>query len=195
MLNLPAGKAFTGFIVDADTPGIQLGRKEMNMGQRCSDTRGITFEDVRVPAENVLIGEGAGFKVAMGAFDKTRPPVNTLHAHRCPLLRIQHQAIAFLLAEMAMKVELARMAYQRSAWEVDEGRRNTFYASIAKAFAGDIANQVASDAVQIFGGNGFNSEYPVEKLMRDAKIYQIYEGTAQIQRLIISREHLAKYKN
>ncbi|XP_072560179.1 medium-chain specific acyl-CoA dehydrogenase, mitochondrial [Paramormyrops kingsleyae] len=208
----PAGKAFTGFIVDADTPGIQLGRKEMNMGQRCSDTRGITFEDVRVPAENVLIGEGAGFKVAMGAFDKTRPPVAagatglaqraldeatkySMERKTFGRFLAEHQAIAFLLAEMAMKVELARMAYQRSAWEVDEGRRNTFYASIAKAFAGDIANQVASDAVQIFGGNGFNSEYPVEKLMRDAKIYQIYEGTAQIQRLIISREHLAKYKN
>ncbi|XP_047223409.1 medium-chain specific acyl-CoA dehydrogenase, mitochondrial-like [Girardinichthys multiradiatus] len=95
---------------------------------------------------------------------------------------------------MAMKVELARMAYQRSAWEVDQGRRNTYYASIAKAFAGDIANQVATDAVQVFGGNGFNSEYPVEKLMRDAKIYQIYEGTAQIQRLIIAREHLGKFK-
>uniref|UniRef100_A0A3P8NWX7 Medium-chain specific acyl-CoA dehydrogenase, mitochondrial n=1 Tax=Astatotilapia calliptera TaxID=8154 RepID=A0A3P8NWX7_ASTCA len=174
-----ASKAFTGFIVDADTPGIQIGRKEMNMGQRCSDTRGITFEDVRIPKENVLIGEGSGFKIAMGAFDMTRPP---------------HQAVSFLLAEMAMKVELARMAYQRAAWEVDQGRRNTYYASIAKAFAGDIANQVASDAVQIFGGNGFNSEYPVEKLMRDAKIYQIYEGTAQIQRLIIAREHLGRAK-
>ncbi|XP_015245217.1 PREDICTED: medium-chain specific acyl-CoA dehydrogenase, mitochondrial-like [Cyprinodon variegatus] len=106
----------------------------------------------------------------------------------------QHQAVSFLLAEMAMKVELARMAYQRSAWEVDQGRRNTYYASIAKAFAGDIANQVATDAVQVFGGNGFNSDYPVEKLMRDAKIYQIYEGTAQIQRLIIAREHLGKFK-
>jgi acyl-CoA dehydrogenase len=95
---------------------------------------------------------------------------------------------------MAMKVELARMGYQRSAWEVDVGRRNTYFASIAKAYAGDIANQVASDAVQVFGGNGFNSDYPVEKLMRDAKIYQIYEGTAQIQRLIIAREHIGKYK-
>ena len=85
----------------------------------------------------------------------------------------QHQAVSFLLAEMALKVELARMAYQRSAWEVDMGRRNTYFASIAKAYAGDIANQVASDAVQVFGGNGFNSDYPVEKLMRDAKIYQV----------------------
>ncbi|XP_036410643.1 medium-chain specific acyl-CoA dehydrogenase, mitochondrial [Megalops cyprinoides] len=208
----PASKAFTGFILDADTPGVQVGRKEMNMGQRCSDTRGITFEDVRIPKENVLIGEGAGFKIAMGAFDKTRPPVAAgatglaqraldeaskyaLERKTFGRLIAEHQAVSFLLAEMAMKVELARMAYQRAAWEVDEGRRNTYYASIAKAFAGDIANQVASDAVQIFGGNGFNSEYPVEKLMRDAKIYQIYEGTAQIQRLIISREHIGKYKN
>uniref|UniRef100_A0AAY4BCD2 Medium-chain specific acyl-CoA dehydrogenase, mitochondrial n=1 Tax=Denticeps clupeoides TaxID=299321 RepID=A0AAY4BCD2_9TELE len=208
----PASKAFTGFIVDADTPGVQIGRKEMNMGQRCSDTRGITFEDVRIPKENILIGEGAGFKIAMGAFDKTRPPVAsgaTGLAQRAldeatnyalerktfgHLIYILHQAVSFILAEMAMKVELARMAYQRAAWEVDSGRRNTYYASIAKAFAGDIANQVASDAVQVFGGNGFNSEYPVEKLMRDAKIYQIYEGTAQIQRLIISREHLGKFK-
>ncbi|KAM8930223.1 medium-chain specific acyl-CoA dehydrogenase, mitochondrial [Pelodytes ibericus] len=207
----PTGKAFTGFIVEADTPGIQIGRKELNMGQRCSDTRGIVFEDVRIPAENVLTAEGAGFKIAMGAFDKTRPPVAagavglaqraldeatkySLERKTFGKLIAEHQAVSFLLAEMAMKVELSRMAYQRAAWEVDSGNRNTYYASIAKAFAGDIANQVASDAVQVFGGNGFNSEYPVEKLMRDAKIYQIYEGTAQIQRLIIAREHFNKYK-
>uniref|UniRef100_A0A669CDB1 Acyl-CoA dehydrogenase medium chain n=1 Tax=Oreochromis niloticus TaxID=8128 RepID=A0A669CDB1_ORENI len=207
----PASKAFTGFIVDADTPGVQIGRKEMNMGQRCSDTRGITFEDVRIPKENVLIGEGSGFKIAMGAFDNTRPPVAAgatglaqraldeatsyaLERKTFGKVIAEHQAVSFLLAEMVMKVELARMAYQRAAWEVDQGRRNTYYASIAKAFAGDIANQVASDAVQVFGGNGFNSEYPVEKLMRDAKIYQIYEGTAQIQRLIIAREHLGRAK-
>ncbi|KAG9467937.1 hypothetical protein GDO78_014028 [Eleutherodactylus coqui] len=207
----PTSKAFTGFIVEADSPGVQIGRKELNMGQRCSDTRGIVFEDVRVPVENVLIGEGAGFKIAMGAFDKTRPPVAagavglaqraleeatkySLERKTFGRVLADHQAVSFLLAEMAMKVELARLAYQRAAWEVDAGRRNTYYASIAKAFAGDIANQVASDAVQIFGGNGFNSDYPVEKLMRDAKIYQIYEGTAQIQRLIIAREHIGKYK-
>ncbi|KAL7849338.1 hypothetical protein SRHO_G00209610 [Serrasalmus rhombeus] len=207
----PASRAFTGFVIEADTPGVQPGKKEMNMGQRCSDTRGVTFEDVRIPKENVLLGEGAGFKIAMGAFDKTRPPVAAgatglaqraldeatkyaLERKTFGRLIADHQAISFMLAEMAVKVELARLAYQRAAWEVDDGRRNTYYASIAKAYAGDIANQVATDAVQIFGGNGFNSEYPVEKLMRDAKIYQIYEGTAQIQRLIISREHLAKYK-
>ncbi|KAF0874242.1 ACADM protein, partial [Crocuta crocuta] len=186
----PASKAFTGFIVEADTPGVQIGRKELNMGQRCSDTRGIIFEDVKVPKENVLIGEGAGFKIAMGAFDKTRPPVAAgavglaqraldeatkyaLERKTFGKLLVEHQGISFLLAEMAMKVELARMGYQRAAWEVDSGRRNTYYASIAKAFAGDIVNQLAADAVQIFGGNGYNTEYPVEKLMRDAKIYQV----------------------
>ncbi|XP_047644581.1 medium-chain specific acyl-CoA dehydrogenase, mitochondrial isoform X2 [Phacochoerus africanus] len=208
----PASKAFTGFIVEADTPGVQIGRKEINMGQRCSDTRGIVFEDVRVPKENVLTGEGAGFKIAMGTFDKTRPPVAAgavglaqraldeatkyaLERKTFGKLLAEHQGISFLLADMAMKVELARLSYQRAAWESDSGRRNTYYASIAKAFAADVANQLATDAVQVFGGNGFNTEYPVEKLMRDAKIYQIYEGTAQIQRIIIAREHIGRYKN
>jgi len=201
----PSSKAFTGFIVDADTPGVTPGRKEKNMGQRASDTRGITFEDVVVPKENVLIGEGAGFKVAMGAFDKTRPPVASGAvgiAQRCldeatkyaterkafgvPI--IHHQAVAFMLADMAIGAEAARLCYMKSAWQADQGIRNTYMASIAKCLAGDVANKSATDAVQIFGGNGFNTEYPVEKLMRDAKIYQIYEGTAQIQRIIISRE-------
>merc|ERR1719422_1911846 len=164
------------------------------MGQRCSDTRGITFEDVVVPKENVLIGEGAGFKVAMGAFDKTRPPVASGAvgiAQRCldestkyaterktfgvPI--INHQAVSFMLADMAIGTEAARLSYNKIL--------NTYMASIAKCFAGDVANKSATDAVQIFGGNGFNTEYPVEKLMRDAKIYQIYEGSAQIQRIII----------
>uniref|UniRef100_A0A2K5S8S8 Medium-chain specific acyl-CoA dehydrogenase, mitochondrial n=1 Tax=Cebus imitator TaxID=2715852 RepID=A0A2K5S8S8_CEBIM len=156
----PANKAFTGFIVEADTPGVQIGRKELNMGQRCSDTRGIVFEDVRVPKENVLIGEGAGFKIAMGAFDRTRPAV------------------------AAGAVGLAQRA-------LDEA---TKYALERKTF-GKLLAELATDAVQIFGGNGFNTEYPVEKLMRDAKIYQIYEGTAQIQRVIVAREHIGKYKN
>ncbi|XP_067004277.2 medium-chain specific acyl-CoA dehydrogenase, mitochondrial [Anabrus simplex] len=200
----PANKAFTGFIVERDTPGLTPGRKEINMGQRCSDTRGITFEDVRVPKENVLIAEGAGFKIAMGAFDKTRPPVAsgavglaqraldeaTKYSNERKTFGVpinNHQAVAFMLANMAIGVETARLAWMRAAWEVDQGRRNTYYASVAKAYAADVANKCATDAVQIFGGNGFNTEYPVEKLMRDAKIYQIYEGTAEIQRLIISR--------
>jgi acyl-CoA dehydrogenase len=207
----PASKAFTGFIVEREWAGVQPGRKEINMGQRASDTRGITFEDVRIPKENVLIGEGAGFKIAMGTFDKTRPPVAagaTGLAQRCldealkyslerktfgvPIA--QHQAIQFMLADMAIGVELSRLSYYRSAWEVDQGRRNSYEASISKCFASDMANKIASDAVQIFGGNGFNTDYPVEKLMRDAKIYQIYEGTSQIQRLIISRNMFERAK-
>ncbi|XP_053956543.1 medium-chain specific acyl-CoA dehydrogenase, mitochondrial [Anastrepha ludens] len=207
----PASKAFTGFIVERETPGLTPGRKEQNMGQRASDTRGITFEDVRVPKENVLIGEGAGFKIAMGTFDKTRPPVAAGAvglAQRCldEALKYSlerktfgvpiayHQAVQFMLADMAIGVETSRLAYRLSAWEVDQGRRNSYYASIAKCHAADMANKIASDAVQIFGGNGFNTDYPVEKLMRDAKIYQIYEGTSQIQRLIISRNMLDEAK-
>lgn len=207
----PAGKGFTGFVVDADAPGITLGRKEWNMGQRASDTRGITFEDVVIPKENVLGAEGLGFKIAMGAFDKTRPPVAASavglarraleEATKYSMERktmgkpiFQHQAVSFMLADMAIGVESARLATYRAAWEVDQGRRNTYFASIAKCLAGDVANKCATDAVQIFGGNGFNSEYPVEKLMRDAKIFQIYEGTAQIQRMIIGRELLEKAK-
>ena len=201
----PTSKAFTGFIVDRDTPGLTPGRKEINMGQRASDTRGITFEDVVVPKENVLIGEGAGFKVAMGAFDKTRPPVaagavgiaqraldeatkyaTERKAFGVPILH--HQAVSFMLADMAIGIESSRLCYMKAGWQADNKIKNTYLASIAKCLAGDVANKAATDAVQIFGGNGFNCDYPVEKLMRDAKIYQIYEGTAQIQRIIIGRE-------
>ena len=178
------------------------------MGQRASDTRAVTFEDVRIPKENVVGQVGNGFKVAMGAFDMSRPVVAacaTGLAQRChdeaakyaldrkafgqPISKFQ--AIQFMLADMAIGVETSRLAYQRAAWEYDQGRRNTYYASIAKCHAGDVANKAATDAVQVFGGAGFNSEYPVEKLMRDAKIYQIYEGTAQIQRIVVARHSLA----
>ena len=165
-----------------------------------------------VPKENVLIGEGAGFKVAMGAFDKTRPPVaagavglaqramdeatkyaTERKAFGIPI--VGHQAVSFMLADMAIGIESARLCYMKSGWQADNGVRNTYMASIAKCLAGDVANKTATDAVQIFGGNGFNCEYPVEKLMRDAKIYQIYEGTAQIQRIIIGREWMAIAKD
>ncbi|CAD6189951.1 unnamed protein product [Caenorhabditis auriculariae] len=208
----PAGKAFTAFIVDGDTPGIIRGKKEKNMGQRCSDTRLITFEDVRVSEKNVLGAPGAGFKVAMGAFDLSRPFVAAGAlglAWRCldestkySLERktfgteiANHQAVQFMLADMVMNVELSKLMVYRAAAEVDKGTLSAYHASIAKCFAADIANQAATNAVQIFGGNGFNSEYPVEKLMRDAKIFQIYEGTSQIQRMIISRMLLTNYKN
>ncbi|XP_066254664.1 medium-chain specific acyl-CoA dehydrogenase, mitochondrial isoform X1 [Euwallacea similis] len=204
----PAGKAFTGFIVEREWPGVTPGRKEINMGQRASDTRGITFEDVKVPKENVLIGEGQGFKIAMTTFDKTRPPVAAAavglaqraldEASKYALERktfgtpiINHQAVAFMLAEMAIGVETGRLSWMKAAWETDNNIRNSYSAAIAKGWCADMANRCASDAVQIFGGNGFNSDYPVEKLMRDAKILQIYEGTSQIQRMIISR-HIAE---
>lgn len=203
-------EAFTGFIVEADTPGLTVGRKEWNMGQRCSDTRGITFEGVVVPKKNVLVGEGKGFRIAMGAFDLTRPPVASGavglaqraldEATKYALERktfgrplATHQAIQFMLADMIIGINTSRMAYIKAATEFDAGLRNTYWASIAKCLAGDIANKCAADAVQIFGGAGFNSEYPVEKLMRDAKIFQIYEGTSQIQRMIIAREHFQRF--
>jgi acyl-CoA dehydrogenase len=207
----PASKAFTGFIVDRDSPGLSVGRKEWNMGQRCSDTRGITFEDVVVPKKNVLGQEGQGFFIAMNAFDLTRAPVGSMatglsqraldEATNYSFQRKafgqnigNFQAIQFMLADMVIGIETARMAYQRAAWCYDNGIKNTYWASIAKCLAGDVANKSAADAVQIFGGAGFNSEYPVEKLLRDAKIFQIYEGTAQIQRVIIAREHLKMAK-
>ena len=202
------GAGFTGFIVDADTPGITIGRKEINMGQRCSDTRGITFEDVVVPKDNVIGKEGIGFKLAMRAFDYTRPPVaiGAVGLARRALDEAlayakerktmgqpiaQHQAISFMLADMAIGVEAARLLTYKSAKAIDDGKPNTMLASMAKCFAADHCNKVVTDAVQVYGGAGFNTEMPVEKLMRDAKIYQIYEGTSQIQRLIVSRHILA----
>lgn len=201
----PASKAFTGFIVERDSDGLTPGRKELNMGQRASDTRMVTFEDVRVPEENVLLGEGQGFKIAMKTFDKTRSPVAAAavglaqraldEATKYAMERktfdkpiAEHQAIAFILADMAIGVETSRMSWMKAAWAADKELPNaTMLASISKCYAADIANKCATDAVQVYGGAGFNTEYPVEKLMRDAKIFQIYEGTAQIQRLIISR--------
>jgi acyl-CoA dehydrogenase len=198
-------RGMSGFIVDAKSPGITVGKKEMNMGQRASDTRGITFQDVRVPAKNLLGQEGDGFKIAMSAFDHTRPTVSagavglarramdesieyakTRKTFGKPILA--HQAVSFMIADMAKDIEAARLLVWRAAWEIDQGRRNTRFAAYAKAFAADVANRVATDAVQIHGGYGYSTEYPVEKLMRDAKIYQIYEGTSQIQRLIIGKE-------
>lgn len=198
-------KGFSGFIVDRASPGITVGKKEMNMGQRASDTRGLTFEDVVVPAANRLGEEGQGFVIAMKAFDKTRPLVSAAAvglARRAmdeavayarerktfgrPIAA--HQAIAFMIADMAKDIEAARLLVWRAAWEIDQHRRNTRFASYAKAFAADTAMRVATDAVQVLGGYGYSKEYPVEKLMRDAKIFQIYEGTSQIQRLIIGKE-------
>ncbi len=199
-------KGLTGFIVPADAPGIQVGRKEDNLGQRASDTRSITFEDVRVHKDNILGGaEGTGWFQAMGAFDKSRPIVACAsvglaraayeHARAYSTERktfgkpiAAHQAVSFMIADMAMNIQAARHLVLESAWRHDQGLRNTKEAAFAKAFAADMANKVATDAVQVFGGYGYSKEYPVEKLFRDAKIFQIYEGTSQIQRIIMARE-------
>jgi acyl-CoA dehydrogenase len=201
-------KGMSAFIVPADAPGVSVGKKEMNMGQRASDTRALSFEDVKVPAENLLGAEGQGFKISMAAFDHTRPLVSSAAvglarsamqhavAYACereafgrPIA--DNQAVSFMLADMDKDVEAARLLCWRAAWLIDQGQRNTREAAIAKAFAADVAMKVSTDAVQIFGGYGYSREYPVEKLMRDAKIFQIYEGTSQIQRVIISKQLLA----
>jgi len=198
-------RGMSGFIVPRETPGVTVGKKEKNLGQRASDTRGITFEDVKVPAKYLLGKEGDGFKIAMSAFDHTRPTVSSGAvglARRAMDEAIKYaterstfgqpiakyQAVSFMIADMAKDVEAARLLVWQAAWAIDNGRRNTKLASFAKAFAADVAMRVTTDAVQVFGGYGYSQEYPVEKLMRDAKIYQIYEGTSQIQRLIIAKE-------
>jgi acyl-CoA dehydrogenase len=195
----------SGFVVPADLPGVKVGKKEQNMGQRASDTRAVTFEEVRVPAANRIGPEGAGWKIAMSAFDHTRPPVAAgavgvaraalEHAVRYAKERkafgqpiAKHQAIAFMIADMAKDTAAARHLVHHAAWLIDSGHRNTKEAAFAKCFAADTAMKVTTDAVQVFGGYGFSKEYPVEKLMRDAKVFQIYEGTSQIQRLIMARE-------
>lgn len=200
-------KGMSAFLIPKDSEGITIGCKEKNMGQRASDTRGISFDDVKVPAGNLLGREGDGFKISMQAFDHTRPLVAAAavglaraameYALQYALQRetfgqpiFNHQAVSFMLADMAKDIDAARLLCWRSAWLIDRGARNSKEAAMAKAFAADTAMRVASDAVQIFGGYGYSTEYPVEKLMRDAKIFQIYEGTSQIQRVIISK-HLA----
>jgi acyl-CoA dehydrogenase len=200
-------KGLTCFVVTTDMAGVSAGKKEDKMGQRASDTAEVILEDVRVPKANRLGKEGEGFKIAMQTLDKARPGVAAAsvglaraaleYAVQYSKERVQfgkpiasNQAIQFMIADMAAKVELARLIVYKSAWLVDRGDRPTFSAAIAKLYASDIAMEVTTDAVQIYGGYGYMREYPVEKLMRDAKLMQIYEGTNQIQRMVIAREVL-----
>jgi acyl-CoA dehydrogenase len=199
-------KGMSGFIVEKGAEGFSLGKKEINMGQRCSDTRSIVFDNVRVPA-NQLIGESesGGWMNAMKAFDLSRP---NIAAHATGLARAsyehalkysnerstfgkplhRHQAIQFMLADMKTKIEASRMLTWKSASESDSGIRNTESAAHAKRFAADTAMEVSTDAVQVYGGYGYSEEYPVSRLMRGAKVMQIYEGSSQVQRMIIGRE-------
>ncbi|MBA4684264.1 MAG: acyl-CoA dehydrogenase family protein [Planctomycetes bacterium] len=200
-------EGITCFVIPADAEGIEIGKKEDMMGQRASNTVFINFQDVKVPVENRIGDEGKGFQIAMKTFDRTRPGVAAAavgigrraleesvryaqerKAFGKPIAR--QQAIQFMLADMARDVEAARLLTYQSAWMIDQGTRNTKQCSMAKCFAGDMAMRVSTDAVQVFGGYGYSKEYPVEKLMRDAKVMQIYEGTNQIQRIIIARHLL-----
>ena len=198
-------KGMSAFIVDADTPGVKIGKKENMMGQRASATHAVIFEEVKVPKSNLLGSEGEGFKIAMKAFDHTRPGIaaNAVGVARAAMEYAieysktrtsfgvpiaMHQGINFIIADMACEIEGARLLAWQAAWAMDNGIRNTKFAAFAKRCAADTAMKVTTDAVQVFGGYGYSNEYPVAKLMRDAKIFQIYEGTSQIQRLIIAKE-------
>lgn len=197
-------KGIGAFIVDRDTPGLRVGKHEDKLGQRASDTASVHFEDVVVPAKNLLAPSSAGFKLAMETFNQTRPDIGAMATglmQRCldesvryakerrsfgqPI--IEHQMVQAMLADMAISTEATRLLYLKAAWNLDSGVRDPIVSSYAKAFGADRAMQSAIDAVQVFGGNGYVKDYPVEKLMRDAKVLQIYEGTSQIQRVVIAR--------
>jgi acyl-CoA dehydrogenase len=199
-------RGITAFVVDKDDTVI-VDKKEDKMGQRASNTATITFNDTEVPATNMLGVENKGFKLAMQTLDYTRPGVAAMavgiaraafeFATEYSKERVQfgvpiamHQAIQFMIADMATKIHAARLMTWNAAVLLDQGKRNTLESSHAKRFAADSAMEVTTDAVQVYGGYGFIRDYPVEKLMRDAKIMQLYEGTSQIQRLVIARETL-----
>ncbi|MBT9172686.1 MAG: Acyl-CoA dehydrogenase [Syntrophomonadaceae bacterium] len=197
-------RGISAFVVERSTPGFSVGKKEDKMGQRASDTAGVSLAEAVVPAENRLGEEGDGFRLIMQTFDRSRPGVAAAavglgraameHAVRYAKTRVQfgvpiilHQAIGFMLADMQKDLDAARLLAWRAAWLADEGQRNSRESAMAKVFAADVAMRVATEAVQIFGGYGYSREYPVEKLMRDAKVMQIYEGTSQIQRLLLTK--------
>jgi len=198
-------RGMTCFIVDREMPGVSVGKKFDKLGQRASDTAEIVFENVEVPAENMVGEEGRGFYLAMKVFDYSRPGVAAAavglqrraleesvkyakerEAFGVPIY--QHQAIGHKIADMAINYQASRLLVWQSAWQLDAGQVDPKIASYAKAFAADMATKAAVEAVQVFGGYGYMKEYPVEKLLRDVKIFQIYEGTSEIQRNIIVRE-------
>ncbi|MBN9682957.1 MULTISPECIES: acyl-CoA dehydrogenase family protein [unclassified Corallococcus] len=198
-------KGITCFVVEGRPQGLTTGKHENKMGQRASNTTTVTFDEVRVPVANRIGEEGEGFKIAMATLDNSRPLTASIsigiaraaleHSLEYSAQRQtmgkpirEHQAVQFMLAEMAMNTHAARLLTYESAQVLDEGQRNTLQSSYAKCFAADMAMKVATDAVQVFGGYGYMKEYPVEKLMRDAKLIQVYEGTSQVQRLVIAKE-------
>ncbi len=203
-------RGITAFAIPRDSEGVVPGKDEEKMGHRASSTGTIRFEKVRVPADQRLGPEGEGFGLAMRTLDHTRTPIGALatgiaqaaidyaaayalkrHSFGKPIA--EHQAIQLKLANMAQSIEAARLLTWRAASLIDGGQRGTLESSIAKCFASDAAMRVADEAVQIFGGYGYMRDYPVEKLLRDAKLTQIYEGANEIQRLVIARELLTRY--
>ncbi len=195
----------SAIIVPASTPGVRVTKIEDKMGQRASITAELTFENVRVPQENVLSRPGRGFAIALKTLDFGRSGVAALstgvaraaleHATQYARTRYQfgapiitNQGVSFMLADMAMKVEASRLLTWQSAWMADNGIKATAQSAMAKCFASDTAMEVTTNAVQVFGGYGYMRDNPVEKLMRDAKLLQIYEGTNQIQRMVIARQ-------
>jgi acyl-CoA dehydrogenase len=202
-------KGIAMFVVEADRPGVKPGRKEDKMGQRSSNTTDVIFEDVKLTRDHLIGAEDAGFKIAMKTFDRSRPWIaagaaglirRALEESRSYALErktfgvpiAQHQAIQFMLADMAVAYEATRLLCHKAAWMVDRGEPGSIVSSYAKLYGADSAMRVTTDAVQIFGGYGYTKEYPVEKLMRDAKLLQIYEGTSQIQRVVIARNLLGR---
>lgn len=198
-------RGICAFVVDAKSQGITIGKKEDKMGQRASDTRAVIFENVRVPKENRLGAEGEGFRIAMQALDRTRPAIAAMaggasraameHSIRYAKERVafgkpiaDNQGVSFMIADMAKDIAAARLLTYHAAWLIDQGRSASKESSFAKCFATDTAMRVTTDAVQVFGGYGYTKEYPVEKLMRDVKVMQIFEGANQIQRMVIARE-------
>jgi acyl-CoA dehydrogenase len=200
-------KGIGAFIVHRDAKGLSVGKHEDKLGQRASDTAQVMLDGVHVPAAQVLAPPGHGFKVAMETFNQTRPDIGAIAVglmRRCLDESVayakerktfgtaiaNHQLVQAMLAEMAIRIAATRLLVHKAAWALDKGVRDPLTSSLAKAYGADAAMQSAIDAVQVFGGNGYVKEYPVEKLMRDAKILQIYEGTAQIQRIVIAKQLL-----
>ncbi len=200
-------RGISAFVVPMDAPGVTIEKHLEKMGQRATDTSAFALQDVRVPVENRLGEEGDGFKIAMATLDFTRPGTaigavgvaQAAYEHALAYAKervafdvpiAMHQGVNFMIADMATEIQAARLLCWQAAWMLDQGygRDATLYSSFAKRFAADTAMKVTTDAVQVFGGYGYIKEYPVEKLMRDAKLFQIYEGTSQIQRLVIAKE-------
>ena len=200
-------RGLSAFVVPMDSPGVTIEKHLDKMGQRATDTSAFALAEVEVPVANRLGDEGDGFKIAMQTLDRTRPGTaagavgvaQAAYEYAVDYAKervtfdvpiAMHQGVSFMVADMATEIEAARLLTWQAAWMLDSGygRRATLYSSFAKRFAADTAMKVTTDAVQIFGGYGYMKEFPVEKLMRDAKLFQIYEGTSQIQRLVIAKE-------